>query len=87
MPRFFADDRVRVESLDAEAAGQAVAEFVDGHDAEDGILAGARSDTGKVAAASVNVQLMKPLGYLPPTKHKDAFYRRQEAQATEAAHT
>ena len=32
-------------------------------------------------------RLMEPLGYLPPAEYEDAFYRRQEAQATEAALT
>jgi transposase InsO family protein len=32
-------------------------------------------------------RLLEPLGYLPPAEYEDAFYRRQEAQATEAALT
>lgn len=32
-------------------------------------------------------RLMEPLGYLPPAEYEDAFHRRQEAQATEAALT
>ena len=32
-------------------------------------------------------RLLEPLGYLPPAEFEDAFYRRQEAQATEAALT
>lgn len=32
-------------------------------------------------------RLLEPLGYLPPAEYEDAFYRRLEAQATEAALT
>ena len=32
-------------------------------------------------------RLLEPLGYLPPAEYEDAFYRRQEAQAIEAALT
>lgn len=32
-------------------------------------------------------RLLEPLGYLPPAEYEDAFYRRQEAPATEAALT
>lgn len=32
-------------------------------------------------------RLLEPLGYLPPAEYEDAFYRRQEAEATEAALT
>ena len=32
-------------------------------------------------------RLLEPLGYLPPAEYEDAFCRRQEAQATEAALT
>jgi transposase InsO family protein len=32
-------------------------------------------------------RLLEPLGYLPPAEYEDAFYRRQVAQATEAALT
>ena len=32
-------------------------------------------------------RLLEPLGYLPPAEYEDAFYRRQEAHATEAALT
>ncbi len=32
-------------------------------------------------------RLLEPLGYLPPAEYEDAFYRCQEAQATEAALT
>lgn len=30
---------------------------------------------------------MEPLGYLPPSEYEDAFYRRLETQAAEAALT
>ena len=32
-------------------------------------------------------RLLEPLGYLPPAEYEDAFYRRQESQALEAALT
>ena len=32
-------------------------------------------------------RLLEPLGYLPPVEYEDAFYRRREAPATEAALT
>ena len=32
-------------------------------------------------------RLMEPLGYLSPAEYENAFYRRQEAQATEATLT
>ncbi len=57
--RFFADDRARVEALEAEAeaAGQAAQEFVDEHGGEDGPLADALADSGKATAASLKARL------------------------------
>ena len=32
-------------------------------------------------------RLLEPFGHLPPAEYEDAFYRRREAQATDAALT
>lgn len=57
--RYFAEERRRVDTLEAEAeaAGQEFDEFVEEHSGEEGALEEAKSDTGKVTKGGVKARL------------------------------
>lgn len=77
--RYFAEERRRVDELEAaaEAAGQALDEFVEEHSGEEGVLEEAKSDTGRVTKGGVKARLAE-VGLDPDGAEERAVLRQCE---------
>lgn len=75
--RFFAKEQAAVEALQAkqDAASQALEEFVEEHSAEEGLLAEATNDKGKVTKGGVKDRLKAIAGEAESDEERDALER------------
>ena len=80
--RFFANEQAAIEALQAkqEAAARALEEFAEEHGGEEGLLAEALNDKGKVTKAGVKDRL-KALAEEPPSTGEDAADDEAERDA------
>jgi type I restriction enzyme M protein len=75
--RYFAKEQAAVEALQAkqEAAAQALEEFVEEHSGEEGLLAEATNDKGKVTKGGVKDRLKAIAGEAEGDEERDALER------------
>lgn len=82
--RYFKDDQAALDQLQArqEAAARALEEFVEEHSGEEGLLADAANDKGKVTRAAVNARLAEIHAVIPA---KAGIQKEQDDFADERA--
>ena len=73
--RYYATDRAEVDRsrADEETVARELAEFIEEHCGEDGLLDGAKSDTGKVTQAAVKARLKEAVGDPDRREEQDAL--------------